>query len=692
MNEPWIWPVERAGDVLAQLAEAAGLAPCAVELGVPSAELAPWLDEAARWVGIEIEPIAAPVVDVGVMIARAAPALLQVGNGVIAVLSTRRGRALVLSPDGGRQRVSIEVLAETLAAPSLAPARAVVAAQLDVLALPAAGTRGVAEALVVARTHGVQIGGVFALRLAPDAPVRRHLRAARLGSRFAGVVAAHGAAYLLGLAAWWALGRGALSGRLDAGWLAAWTLLLASAFVIRTLGTWAMGHVAIDAATLLKQRLLVGALRADLEMLRTDGVGQSLGRVFEATAVERLAISGGFLALFAVIELVVAVVVLGAGAGGLIHVALLVVTLIITALAVHWYVGQRRAWTEQRLEITHELVEAMVGHATRLAQQPAAQRHDREDRLLLAYGRQSAAMDRTLVGLRAVVPRGWLVMATVGLAPSVVVGGVSATGMALALGGVLLVYSALLKLTAGAEQLVSAAIAWRAIEPLLTAAARAPAVAPPGIVLAPSSPTTPAATLRDIVYRPPRRSHAVLTGCELTIERGQRILVEGVSGAGKSTVASVLAGLRRPDGGLVLLGGLDLASLGASGWRRRVACAPQFHENHLFSATLAFNLLFGRAWPPRRGDLADATAICDELGLGDLLARMPAGLFEMVGETGWQLSHGERCRVFLARALLQNAPLVVLDESLAALDPGTLQTAIACIERRADAALVIAHP
>ena len=66
-------------------------------------------------------------------------------------------------------------------------------------------------------------------------------------------------------------------------------------------------------------------------------------------------------------------------------------------------------------------------------------------------------------------------------------------------------------------------------------------------------------------------------------------------------------------------------------------------------------------------------AICAELGLGDLLDRMPAGLLQMVGETGWQLSHGERSRLYIARALLQDAELVVLDESFAALDPENLQ-------------------
>jgi ABC-type transport system involved in cytochrome bd biosynthesis fused ATPase/permease subunit len=100
----------------------------------------------------------------------------------------------------------------------------------------------------------------------------------------------------------------------------------------------------------------------------------------------------------------------------------------------------------------------------------------------------------------------------------------------------------------------------------------------------------------------------------------------------------------------------------------------------------------GRAWPPGADDLVEAEAICRELDLGDLLDRMPAGLMQTVGETGWQLSHGERSRLFLARALLQRAELVVLDESFAALDPATLGKAVECARRRARSLLVIAHP
>ena len=120
--------------------------------------------------------------------------------------------------------------------------------------------------------------------------------------------------------------------------------------------------------------------------------------------------------------------------------------------------------------------------------------------------------------------------------------------------------------------------------------------------------------------------------------------------------------------------------------------APQFHENHIFSGTLAFNLLMGRRWPASDDDLAEAEDLCRELGLSNLLDRMPGGLHQPVGETGWQLSHGERSRVFLARALLQKAEVTVLDESFGSLDPATMEQCLATTLARAETLVVIAHP
>jgi ATP-binding cassette subfamily B protein len=91
-------------------------------------------------------------------------------------------------------------------------------------------------------------------------------------------------------------------------------------------------------------------------------------------------------------------------------------------------------------------------------------------------------------------------------------------------------------------------------------------------------------------------------------------------------------------------------------------------------------------------DLQDAEQVCRALGLGELLAKMPSGLHQVVGETGWQLSHGERSRLFLARALLQDTDVLILDESFGALDPVNLRSCMATVLARARTVIVIAHP
>ena len=238
-------------------------------------------------------------------------------------------------------------------------------------------------------------------------------------------------------------------------------------------------------------------------------------------------------------------------------------------------------------------------------------------------------------------------------------------------------------------------MAFQQIAPLFRAAERVeppPAVVPPRL---PAELLDPARTLleaHDIHFRHAGRARPIVNGATLRIAATDRILLEGPSGGGKSTFSALLSGLRAPESGLLLLDGFDRATLGAAGWRRRVAAAPQFHENHILTGSFAFNLLVSRRWPPTPFDQADAEAICDELSLGDLLARMPSGVEQIVGETGWQLSHGEKSRLHLARALLQTADIAVLAETFAALDPETLQRALECVLARNKAVVVVAHP
>ena len=170
------------------------------------------------------------------------------------------------------------------------------------------------------------------------------------------------------------------------------------------------------------------------------------------------------------------------------------------------------------------------------------------------------------------------------------------------------------------------------------------------------------------------------------------MLLQGPSGGGKSTLVNMICGLRNPNSGTLLLRGVDLKSLGMAGWRKRVVLAPQFHENHVLSNTMAYNLLMGRNWPASQEEMENAVQICHQLGLGPLLQRMPAGMLQMVGQSGWRLSHGEKSRLFIARALLQGADLMILDESFAALDPQSLQLALKCVLKNAQGLVVIAHP
>jgi ATP-binding cassette subfamily B protein len=324
--------------------------------------------------------------------------------------------------------------------------------------------------------------------------------------------------------------------------------------------------------------------------------------------------------------------------------------------------------------------------------------HDGEDQALARYLERSTTMDRTAAWLIAVVPRGWLVLSLLGLAPAFVAGRGSPAALAIGLGGMLLAYRAFHKLATGMWHLAGAAIAWEQVAPLFKAAARPEVGGTPAFALTPGTGTggsdgAPAVLeAHELIFRYRDRGAPVLQGCNLRIRAGDRLLLEGPSGGGKSTLAALLSGLRVPESGLLLLRGLNRQTLGAEGWRRRVVAAPQFHENHVLTETFAFNLLMGRRWPPQPADVEAAESICRELGLDDLLSRMPAGLLQMVGETGWQLSHGERSRLYMARALLQEANLVILDESFAALDPETLHRCLSCVLKRAATVLVIAHP
>ena len=524
---------------------------------------------------------------------------------------------------------------------------------------------------------------------APSGSFWQQLRAAGLVWRSGTLLGVHALETVFLFASWAAMGSGALSGRVDKGWLAAWALCLATVVLLRAAARSSEVALSIGFGGLLKERLLAGAMAFDADALRRKGIGELLSQVFEAEALEGLATDGGLQIVLAALELLMIPLVLSWGVSAGLEITLLLSWLCLTAILIAQNMRERFRWTNARLGLTHRLVENMTAHRTKLVQQPPSDWHIADDSENEEYAKASERLDRSTARIETLIPRAYLIAALLAFSPSFLAGAATVSQQAITLGAILFAYLSLQRFTYGVARASAAYVAWRTIKPVFDAAAK-PEEGSSAETSAPQEIKT--FQLQNVAFTHAGRLEPSLKNCTLTIHAGDSLLLEGDSGSGKSTLALLIAGIRQPSAGFILAGGLDLQTRGEANWRRCVAAAPQYHENHILSASLSFNLLMGRPYPHSSEDVQEARQLCLELGLGSLLERMPSGLDHMVGETGWQLSQGERSRVFLARALLQNADLVVLDESLAALDPENLGQCLKCVRQRAKTLLVIAHP
>jgi thiol reductant ABC exporter CydC subunit len=222
-------------------------------------------------------------------------------------------------------------------------------------------------------------------------------------------------------------------------------------------------------------------------------------------------------------------------------------------------------------------------------------------------------------------------------------------------------FEAVTPLGAAARELSATLAAGRRLLELI---AREPLVRDPAEPAPEPSPPF-AIALDGVSARYPRQPSPALDGLTLRVEPGERVALVGPSGAGKTTVVNLVQRFLDPDEGRVTIAGRDIRDHRQRDVRRAIAVAGQ--DAHLFSASIRDNLRLARP---------DATDRELELALRrariwDWVRRLPNGLDTFVGEVGRELSGGQRQRLVLARALLAGAPVLVLDEPTAHLDPST---------------------
>lgn len=179
----------------------------------------------------------------------------------------------------------------------------------------------------------------------------------------------------------------------------------------------------------------------------------------------------------------------------------------------------------------------------------------------------------------------------------------------------------------------------------------------------------------------------VVHGINLSLKQGTTTALIGESGSGKSTLAKLLVHFYDLDSGSISIGGQDITDMSIEALNNQISYVAQ--EQFLFNTSLYENILIGRP-DATRDEVLDAAhrAQCDEF-----LTRFPKGIDTMAGDSGKQLSGGERQRISLARAILKNAPVIVLDEATAFMDPENEEKMNAAISEiiKDKTVLVIAH-
>ena len=710
---PLTWPASELDQAIGILAKKSGflskLEPIEAEISdIQKGMTIPQrIENSASRLGIATETISISYTQVSDFLGQGGPALLRIPSNesdvnreehearflVLLPARTARWRVKLLSPDGSVHRVKVALIRSALCYSLETPWNAEVDRLLKLTNLPEERHEDLRLSILQERLQHHEITDCWLLRLSPSAPLHTLARHSGLPRYLLQSVVGQAIRYALYLGAYGVIGQAALGDDIDWALLLAGILIWFSGYPFLLTKMWADKMLSFGIGHLIKERLFYGVLRLDLENVRQVGVGQFFAWLIESQTLEEAILMGGLMALSTGVSLfttAMSLVLLNGREIGLLLLCWLGLTGLISWRLLKSYLALNEYYSGMTLDV----LERIQGHQTRLIQENKW--YYEEDKAIAHYLEVVEPNDKNIIRLLVLIPSGWLIVGLLAIS----IRFISEPGQFVTLGGtflaLLLAFQLLETFAWGTIDFVRAIAAWYLIAPIQEAANQQAEAAPLTSLPEKEKEKEEVGALilqaQDLFFRYQTRSRVILAGCSLDIYAGDRLLLEGPSGGGKSTFASVLIGLLTPESGLLLLHGLDQHSIGMKGWRQRIVAAPQFQENYLLNNTLAFNLLMGRGWPPTEEDLAEAAQICRELGLGDLLDRMPLGLQEMVGEEGWQLSHGESSRVYIARTLLQKADLIILDESFASLDPENMEVALRCVLKRAPTLLVIAHP
>ncbi len=193
--------------------------------------------------------------------------------------------------------------------------------------------------------------------------------------------------------------------------------------------------------------------------------------------------------------------------------------------------------------------------------------------------------------------------------------------------------------------------------------------------------------IEDVSFQYEGSENFALTNIDITIPEGKKYALVGFSGAGKSTLVDLVPRFIDPTSGRVLIGGRDLREVSLDELRARIAMVDQ--HTFLFNDTIAANIAYGKSNASQDEVIAAAKAAYAH----EFISSLPAGYETVVGESGLTLSGGERQRIAIARAILKDAPILILDEATASLDNRSereVQRALEALQQKRTS-IIVAH-